>query len=356
MGHDALPRLYGTLPGRLLVIGYGTIGEGVLPLLLRHLAVAPASISLLTAPDRGPQATAAAKQHGLGACHVVALTPSNYVSVLDPLLRPGDFVLNLSVDVSSVALMQLCQAKRCLYLDTVVEPWAGGYTDTTLSVQQRSNYAQREAMLEVKRACEAQGAATGVRPMTALVTHGANPGLVSHLVKHALLDVAAAMGHCMPGGEPTSRAQWAALARDLGVKTIHIAERDSQTAVVAKQRGEFVNTWSVDGFVSEGCQPAELGWGTHEAGLPPDGHTHCTGSRCAIYLDRPGCATRVRSWCPGEGPFHGFLVTHNEAISLSDWLTLTDDVTGAVTYRPTVHYAYHPVRCCLCAAAARCHV
>ena len=77
MGHDALPRLYGTLPGRLLVIGYGTIGEGVLPLLLRHLAVAPASISLLTAPDRGPQATAAAKQHGLGACHVVALTPSN---------------------------------------------------------------------------------------------------------------------------------------------------------------------------------------------------------------------------------------------------------------------------------------
>jgi homospermidine synthase len=26
----------------------------------------------------------------------------------------------------------------------------------------------------------------------------------------------------------------------------------------------FVNTWSVEGFVSEGLQPAELGWGTHE--------------------------------------------------------------------------------------------
>ncbi len=31
---------------------------------------------------------------------------------------------------------------------------------------------------------------------------------------------------------------------------------------------EFVNTWSVDGFVSEGAQPAELGWGSHEKHFP----------------------------------------------------------------------------------------
>jgi homospermidine synthase len=43
----------------------------------------------------------------------IALTPDNYLAVLDPLLAPGDFVLNLSVDVSSVAIMQLCQAKQC---------------------------------------------------------------------------------------------------------------------------------------------------------------------------------------------------------------------------------------------------
>ena len=52
---------------------------------------------------------------------------------------------------------------------------------------------------------------------------------------------------------------------------IHIAERDTQTASFAKQPGEFVNTWSIDGFVGEGCQPAELGWGTHEKTLPADG-------------------------------------------------------------------------------------
>lgn len=51
--------------------------------------------------------------------------------------------------------------------------------------------------------------------------------------------------------------------------------------------------------------------------------------------------TKVRTWTPGEGPFHGFLVTHNEAISIADFFTLRDDA-GAVVHRPTVHYAYHP--------------
>jgi homospermidine synthase len=51
-------------------------------------------------------------------------------------------------------------------------------------------------------------------------------------------------------------------------------------------------------------------------------------------------ATRVRSWTPLEGPFHDFLVTHGESISIADHLTLRK--SGAVVYRPTVHYAYHP--------------
>ncbi len=51
--------------------------------------------------------------------------------------------------------------------------------------------------------------------------------------------------------------------------------------------------------------------------------------------------SQVRSWAPRAGTFHGFLITHNEAISISDYLTLHGD-DGAPVYRPTVHYAYHP--------------
>jgi len=140
--------------------------------------------------------------------------------------------------------------------------------------------------------------------------------------------------------KPQSREEWGRLAQRLGIKVIHIAERDTQVSKTPKRQNEFVNTWSVDGFVSEGAQPAELGWGTHERHFPADGGEHAQGSGCAIYLNRPGASTRVRTWTPKAGPFHGFLITHSEAISLADFFTVRDG--DRVAYRPTTHYAYHP--------------
>ena len=312
--------------GRLVMVGFGSIGQGVLPLILRHIDMSPGQISIVTGDPRG---AAIASAHGVRFV-VQPITRENYRDLLTPMLGAGDFLLNLSVDVSSVALMQLCREVGALYQDTCIEPWAGGYTDPSLTPSERSNYALRESALKL---------ADGRRDApTALITHGANPGLVSHFVKEALLHLAQDAGHVEPA--PDSREGWAALAHRLGVKVIHIAERDTQVADVAKRRGEFVNTWSVDGFVSEGCQPAELGWGTHEKTWPGDARGHNFGGGAAIYLERPGASTRVRSWTPLEGPFHGFLITHNESISIADYLTHRQD--GAIAYRPTVHYAYHP--------------
>ena len=138
---------------------------------------------------------------------------------------------------------------------------------------------------------------------TAVLTHGANPGLVSHLVKQALLNIAKDTG--IDAGTPASREQWAQLAQTLGIKVIHIAERDTQVANVPKKMNEFVNTWSVDGFVSEGAQPAELGWGTHERHFPAEAAgTRPVGLR--HLLNRPGASTRVRTWTPRPDPSTAF--------------------------------------------------
>ncbi len=311
--------------GRLLMVGCGSIGQGVLPLLLRHIDMPAQNISILTADHRG---SAVAAEFGIKE-EVLALTRENYRDVLSSRLKPGDFLLNLSVEVSSVALIKLCREIGALYLDTCIEPWPGGYTDRSLTPSQRSNYALRETVLALMDEPTAP---------TAVIAHGANPGLISHFVKQALLDVALDTG--VTAQAPATRRDWAKLAKDLGVKVIHIAERDTQVANIPKLRGEFVNTWSIDGFISEGCQPAELGWGTHETTLPQDGCHHEFGCGAAIYLLRPAASTRVRTWTPMEGPFHGFLITHNESISIADYLTLSEN--GAVQYRPTVHYAYHP--------------
>jgi homospermidine synthase len=173
---------------------------------------------------------------------------------------------------------------------------------------------------------------------TAVITHGANPGLVSHFLKQALLNLAGDCG--LNVAKPTGRAAWAELMQRLSVKVVHVAERDTQTPNVPKRVGEFVNTWSIEGFVGEGCQPSELGWGSHERELPADGSRHDFGGGAAIYLNRPGASTRVRTWTPIEGPFHGFLITHGEAISIANYFTVAEE--DQVRFRPTVHYAYHP--------------
>ena len=313
--------------GKLVIIGFGSIGQGVMPLLMKHLSIRASQITVVTAESRGDDV---ADRYGVEFIEK-SLDQGNYKKVLKPMLGKGDFLLNLSVEVSSLALIELCHAQGAMYLDTCIEPWPGGYTDPSLSVSQRSNYALREGALKLREKL-------GKGP-TAVIAHGANPGIVSHFVKEALLHLARDTGVTVT--IPHDRAGWATLAQNLGVKVIHIAERDTQIAGTAKEPGEFVNTWSIDGFISEGCQPAELGWGTHEKAIPDDGARHAFGCDAAIYLNRPGAGTRVRSWTPLEGPYHGFLVTHNESISIADYFTVRKK-DGAVAYRPTVHYAYHP--------------
>src|SRR5882757_6907921 len=296
--------------GRIVMVGFGSIGQGILPLILRHIGTSAERITIVTAEDRGQ---GEAKEFGVKFVKT-ALTRDNYRQVLEPLLTAGDFLLNLSVDVSSVALVKLARERGALYLDTCIEPWTGGYTDATQSVENRSNYTMRLEALKMR-----DGAKDAP---TAVLTHGANPGLVSHMVKQALLNIAKDTG--VDSTAPKARDGWAKLAQTLGVKVIHVAERDTQVANVPKMPNEFVNTWSVDGFVSEGAQPAELGWGTHEKHFPVDGGRHSAGSGCAIYLNRPAASTRVRTWTPHAGYFRGVLIPRSEAISLADYCAVDD--------------------------------
>jgi homospermidine synthase len=50
---------------------------------------------------------------------------------------------------------------------------------------------------------------------------------------------------------------------------------------------------------------------------------------------------KVRGWTPLEGPYHGFAVTHNETISIADFLTLRDG-SGKVGLRSATTRAMRP--------------
>jgi homospermidine synthase len=321
---------HGRIEGPIVMIGFGSIGKGTLPLIERHFEFDPERFVVIDPDDSDRKLL---DDRGIRFVHL-GLTRDNYREILSKYLTAGSgqgFCVNLSVDTSSLDLMRRCRELGALYVDTVIEPWPGFYFDQALGNEARTNYALRETVLAEKR--------RNPGGPTAVSCCGANPGMVSWFVKQALVNLAHDLGD--KGGAPKTRDEWGRLARRLGVKGIHIAERDTQRAKSPKPRNVFVNTWSVEGFLSEGMQPAELGWGTHETWTPQNAGFHEKGCGAAIFLDQPGANTRVRSWTPTARGQYGFLVTHNESISIADYYTVRDEKGGAV-YRPTCHYAYHP--------------
>ena len=324
--------VYGEITGPIVMIGFGSIGRGTLPLIERHFKYDKSRMVVI---DPREDETGVLEEHGVRFVRK-AVTKENYRDLLAPLLTEGEgrgFCVNLSVDTSSLDLMKLCRELGVLYIDTVVEPWLGFYFDTSASNASRTNYALRETVRDER---DRNPGGT-----TAVSCCGANPGMVSWFVKKALVDLSRNLDLDFAEPAADDREGWAKLMQAAGVKGVHIAERDTQRARHPKPLDVFWNTWSAEGFISEGLQPSELGWGTHETWKPDNAHGHEAGCKAAIYLDQPGANTRVRTWCPTPGAQYGFLVTHNESISIADYFTVKDE-NGSVSYRPTCHYAYHP--------------
>ena len=323
---------YGKISGPIVMIGFGSIGRGTLPLIERHFEYDPERFVVIDPSDADKKLL---DERGIRFIQK-AVTKKNYRKLLKPLLTEGGgqgFCVNLSVDTSSLDIMKLCREIGALYIDTVVEPWLGFYFDARTDNASRTNYALRETVRTEKK--------KNPGGTTAVSCCGANPGMVSWFVKQALVNLAKDMKVKFAEPDTGDRAGWAKLMKKLGVKGVHIAERDTQRTKKPKPMDVFWNTWSVEGFISEGLQPAELGWGTHEKWMPKNARKQKKGPKCAIFLEQPGANTRVRTWCPTPGAQYGFLVTHNESVSIADYFTMRDK-KGKVTFRPTCHYAYHP--------------
>src|SRR4051812_365609 len=301
----------------MLVLGSGSVSRCLQPLLLQHLDADFSRAAVMDFAEVEAPLTEA------GAALVRAeVTPENYARLLGEHLGEGDLLVNLSWNVETEDVIGWCHDHGVLYVDTSVEVW-DPYSGRDDSRPEEQTLHHRHVRL---RKLAAGWSSPGP---TAVVEHGANPGLVSHWVKRALLEIGERMGI-----EETT--DFARLAMLTGTKVIQIAERDTQISSWPKEPGEFVNTWSVEGFFEEGTAPAELGWGTHERRIPPLGRLCDPEAGHPLCLARAGIDTHVRSWVPLGGPIVGMLVRHGEAVSIGDHLTVPGQ------YRPTVFYAYQP--------------
>ena len=318
---------------RVLVLGAGSVSQCVLPLLIEHLVDAK-QITIVDMRDNKGRVAEAIKA---GATYIQdQLTKENMDQFLSKYLSAGDFLLDLAWNIDANAIIGWAHDHGVIYLNTSIEEWDPYGQGASRNPTERTLYWRH---MKLRKLTDTWG---GKGP-TAIVEHGANPGLVSHLTKKALVDIAT---QALKDGRAAKDVEdalvnenFAILSQKLNVKVIHIAERDTQISDKPKLVNEFVNTWSVEGFYEEGIAPAELGWGTHEKTLPQNAYEHPSGPKNQICIAQPGAKTWVRSWVPNMETT-GMVIRHGEAFTISDHLTVWDKQKAI--YRPTVHYAYCP--------------
>lgn len=311
---------YGEFKGKILIVGFGSVGQAILPLIIRHLDIEPKQITVV---ELGENEDTFKKHFELTLTNYnkVEIVEGNLDEVLSSYVGKGDMIIDCSLNIDGITIVEWCFQNNVTYINTSIERWKSEPDETLPKLADRTLYQAHMAMRKM--------AEKYPKAATAVITHGANPGLVSHFTKQALLEMAD--NAKIDVQEPTTQKGWAKLSKLLGIKVIQIAERDTQITKKPKQVGEFVNTWSCEGFMAEGRAPAEMGWGTHEMTDPENGFLQGN----TAYLAQPGMATPVKSWVPSTGQYNGFLVQHSEAITLSQYLSTTN-------YSPTIYYAYCP--------------
>ena len=329
---------------RILFLGFGAVARCTLPILMDHVKVDARRITIM---DFDPNEAALRPWLERGMTFVKnKVAPDNMGALLAQHLSTGDLLIDLAWNIDCSEIVQWCHEHGVLYINTSVELWDPYAQVGDAHPTMRTLYWRHMNL----RRLTSQWTEAGP---TAVLEHGANPGLISHFTKQGLLDIAqnALADKHFTGVQAERIAQHAKdlefneLAQQLGVKVIHCSERDTQITNQPKEVEEFVNTWSVEGFREEGTTTAELGWGTHEKELPKFAFEHTEGPRSQICLARMGMNTFVASWVPPNHHVVGMVVRHGEAFSITEKLTVRDG--DRTVYRPTVHYAYCPCDCAI---------
>ncbi|HPM42259.1 MAG TPA: saccharopine dehydrogenase C-terminal domain-containing protein [Candidatus Omnitrophota bacterium] len=323
---------------KVLIIGYGSVSQCTLPILLKHIKIPYKNITIIDFEDKR-KALEPWTKRGVKYFRE-KITPINMAKELAKHVSSGGLVIDLAWNIGCADILQWCHDNKVLYVNTSVEEWDPYANIHEKTPYQKSLYYRQMGLKRLM--ANWNGDAT-----TAILDHGANPGLISHFARKGIVDIAEKSIRDKSTSKKDvktlenllSKKDFPRLAMELDIKVIHCSERDTQIANKPKEVDEFVGTWSVEGLREEGVSPAEMGWGTHEKELPKLAHIPPIGPKNQIFLAQMGINTWVRSWIPDQ-EIIGMVIRHGEAFSISDRLTVWNGKKAV--YRPTVHYAYMP--------------
>ncbi len=212
---------------KILFVGYGAVAQCALPILVKHLQTPAKNITVMDFEDRRA-ALAPWLKRGVKFTRQ-RVTRENLGALLGQYLGAGDVLIDLAWNIDACEILQWCHDHGVLYINTSVELW-DPYQNSLNAPPQKMTLYWRHMKL---RHMISQWAQPGP---TAVLEHGANPGLISHFTKQGLIDIGRrAMKDKKITGPAAEEVQqliadqkFNLLAQKLGVKVIHCSERDTQ--------------------------------------------------------------------------------------------------------------------------------
>lgn len=305
----------------ILMIGCGAVAQCTISLIVEHIEVPGQNIIIIDPVDIRSHLPEHLR-HNV-QFEMAQISQTNYTHYLTKYLQPGDICIDLANKVDTFDILTWCQKYGIRYLNTALNVWP---TPENISFHQLykklQNFPKKIA-----------------RSPTAIIAHGANPGLISSFVKQALCDMAQEALITNPDNSKLQNAlysqEFAQLAHLLDIKVIHITEKDTQTINRPFLAEEFLNTWSTVEFIEECLTRAEFAWGTHESEIPDNARIE---DGIIFFKDKAFCL-QADSWIPYEN-FSGMVIPHDETFTIADYLSLKNEHN--YLYRPSVLFIYDP--------------
>lgn len=315
---------------KIYLIGFGAIGKSLLYILLKILVVDKKNITIFESDKTKTSFDPDIK------LTYIKFTKDNYKELLKDVSK-NDIIIDCAYEIGTADIMEICNNRGAKHINSCIQEWTGERTlsDKHAGVISKNNELKNKDKFNY----------------SCLVSMGCNPGNVSLWAKIGLHKIAKEKGikyNDMSFGE---------LAHKLGIQTIHISERDTQTTPKVKNINEYCNTWAGDGisFIEEAFNACELSMGTHEdvydnitasdvntlTNLPNIIGTSGTMINGYLTLDKKGANVFAQSYVPYYGRYIGNIICHDEAYTISNSLTLHEN--NKIKYRPSVYYVYHPV-------------
>ncbi|MBR3807483.1 MAG: saccharopine dehydrogenase NADP-binding domain-containing protein [Lachnospiraceae bacterium] len=313
--------------GRIVQFGFGAVGKSFYEKISKEIKFDENKYFVITM--NSCEFDAFVNLGGLVSNFLVReVTRDNFKEVFGAILQEGDLLIDFADTVGTKDFCMWCADNNIMYLNTGEADWP----DHWYSIFEEN---------ELKRGIrEAHKKSESTNKYPIVLQHGNNPGLVSHFVKAAIeYIVNTQFKKDRQLKELIKRGRFNEVAKNLGIRMIHVNDIDLQEVKDEYSDNILFSTWCTDSFWFEMLSEATANIGTHEQIDFEDECNLVDYDKGYLEFQKIAADKKCRTVYSG-GEFEGFLVPHEETITIAKNLEVKDG--EKVIYRPSVMFIYSP--------------